>query len=68
MTLAQRRVMLAFMRLVDAFEFRCPTSLDRWLWIRWRGRLAIDLTPAQCRHASRQLNAWRYSIDGGKTA
>jgi hypothetical protein len=66
-TLAQRRVLIAFMRLVDAYRFRCPTSLDRWLYGQWGTRLPGDLTPAQCRHASRQLNAWRYSIDGGKT-
>lgn len=67
MTRAQHRVLLAFMRLVDAYCFRCPISLDRWLWPRWGTRLPCDLTPAQCRHACRQLNAWRYAIDGGTT-
>lgn len=67
MTLAQHRVLLAFMRLVAVYRFRGGFRLDRWLYAQWNTRLACDLTPAQARHASRQLNAWRYSIDGGTT-
>ena len=31
-----------------------------WIRKRWSVVRIIDMTPAQCRHGARQLNAWRF--------
>jgi hypothetical protein len=40
-------------------------NLEHWLYVRWGVRRIRELTPAQARCASRQVNAWRSGIQHG---
>ena len=40
-----------------------PPSMPHWIQGRWKVSRIIDLTPAQCRHGCRQMNAWRAAVE-----
>lgn len=64
---AEFKLVWAWVRLLIAHLERghcSPNSLERWIWVRWGVESPRHLTGAQCRHAARQLNAWRAGVEG----
>ena len=70
MTRAQHRMITAYLRLVELALRRgmtCqPSPLSDWTW-RAFGMQARHMSDAQCRVASRRLNAWRARDEGRPT-
>lgn len=67
MTRAQFKLTWAWVHLMTAHIKRghCrPNTLERWIWVRWGVDSPGALTAAQCRHAMRQINAWRAGVEG----
>lgn len=65
-TRAHDRFAAAWARL-SAVTLGSHNTLPRWLYCRWRVRAIGDLTTAQARSASRQVNAWRGGVEGYTT-
>lgn len=70
-TAAHERFLLAVCQLHEAQARRGGAlwpRVETWIEARWNVRLVIDLTPAQARHACREINAIRAGIEGRVTA